>query len=78
VWVFHLDEIEVKFDIENLIRTSSSRVGRIFRTRRPSEKRSRTLVSPFMNDIFSSLDFAAKLDRSKKLSVEIGSDEKNG
>jgi hypothetical protein len=31
-----------------------------------------------MNDIFSSLDFAAKLDRSKKLSVEIGNDEKNG
>jgi hypothetical protein len=30
-----------------------------------------------MNDIFSSLDFAAKLDRSKKLSVEIGNDEKN-
>jgi hypothetical protein len=30
-----------------------------------------------MNDIFSSLDFAAKLDRSRKLSVEIGNDEKN-
>jgi hypothetical protein len=30
-----------------------------------------------MNDIFSSLDFAAKLDRSKKVSVEIGNDEKN-
>ena len=30
-----------------------------------------------MNDIFSSLDFAAKLDRSKKLSVEIGNEEKN-
>jgi len=78
VWVFHLEEIDVKFHIENLIRTSSSRVGRIFRTRSPSEKRSRTPVSPFMNDIFSSLDFAAKLDRSKKLSVEIGNDEKNG
>jgi hypothetical protein len=78
VRVFHLEEIEVKFHIENLIRTSSSSDGRTFRTRSPSEKRSRTLVSPFINDIFSSLDFAAKLDRSKKLSVEIGNDEKNG
>ena len=75
--VFHLDEIEVNFYNENLIHTSSSREGRIFRTRSPSEKRSRTAPSPFMNDIFSSLDFAAKLDRSKKLSVEIGNDEKN-
>jgi len=31
-----------------------------------------------MKDIFSSLDFAAKLDRSKKLRVEIGNDEKKG
>jgi hypothetical protein len=31
-----------------------------------------------MNDIFSSLDFAAKLDRSKKLRVEMGKDEKKG
>jgi hypothetical protein len=30
-----------------------------------------------MNDIFSSLDFAAKLDRSKKLRVDIGNEEKN-
>lgn len=30
-----------------------------------------------MKDIFSSLDFAAKLDLSKKLRVEIGNDEKN-
>jgi len=30
-----------------------------------------------MNDIFSSLDFAAKLDLSKKLRVEIGNEEKN-
>lgn len=29
-----------------------------------------------MKDIFSSLDLAAKLDRSKKLRVEIGKDEK--
>ncbi len=45
--------------------------------RSPSEKRPSTPVSPFMNDIFSSLDFAAKLDLSKKLRVEIGNEEKN-
>ena len=78
--VFHLREGsgEVRFHCNILTRTSSSSEGRIFRTRSPSEKRSRTLVSPFINDIFSSLDFAAKLDRSKKLSVEIGKDEKKG
>lgn len=59
-------------------RTSSSNDGRIFRIRRPSEKRPRTLVNPFMKDIFSSLDLAAKLDRSKKLRVDIGKDEKKG
>jgi hypothetical protein len=75
--VFHLNDSEIEFHNENLIHTSSSKDGRTFRTRSPSEKRSRTLVSPFMNDIFSSLDFAAKFDRSKKLSVEIGNDEKN-
>jgi hypothetical protein len=31
-----------------------------------------------MNDTFSSLDLAAKLDRSKKFRVEIGKDEKKG
>jgi hypothetical protein len=31
-----------------------------------------------MNEIFSSLVFAVKLLRSRKLSVEIGSEEKNG
>jgi hypothetical protein len=30
-----------------------------------------------MKDIFSSLDFAAKFDLSKKLRVEIDNDEKN-
>ena len=30
-----------------------------------------------MNDIFSSRDFEAKFDRSRKLRVEIGSEEKN-
>ena len=75
--VFHLNDSEIKFHIENTTRTSSSKDGRTFRTRSPSENRSRTPVSPFMNDIFSSLDFAAKFDRSKKLSVEMGNDEKN-
>ena len=31
-----------------------------------------------MNDIFSSRDFEAKFDRSRKLSVEIERDEKKG
>jgi hypothetical protein len=31
-----------------------------------------------MNDIFSSLVFEVKFDRSRKLSVEMGKDEKNG
>lgn len=55
---------------------SSKREGRIFLVLRPSENLSRTETSPFMKDIFSSLDFVAKLERSRKLSVEIGSDEK--
>lgn len=45
--------------------------------RSPSENRSSTLVRPFIKEIFSSRDFAAKFDRSRKLSVDIGSDEKN-
>jgi hypothetical protein len=77
VGVFHLEGDEIKLHTKNLICTSSSRDGRIFRTRSPSEKRSRTAVSPFMKDIFSSLDFAAKFDLSKKLRVEIDNDEKN-
>jgi len=44
--------------------------------RSPSEKRSNTLVSPFINDIFSSRDLAAKFERSKKFRVEIGREEK--
>jgi hypothetical protein len=60
------------------IATSSNRVGRIFRVRSPSENLSNTLTSPFMNDIFSSLVFEVKFDRSKKLRVEIGKEEKNG
>jgi hypothetical protein len=31
-----------------------------------------------MNEIFSSLDFVLKLERSKKLSVDIGREEKKG
>jgi hypothetical protein len=76
VGIFHLEGDEIRFHTKNLICTSSSSVGRIFLTRSPSENRSRTAVSPFMKDIFSSLDFAAKLDLSKKLRVEIGNDEK--
>ena len=30
-----------------------------------------------MNEIFSSRDLAAKVDRSRKLSVEMGREEKN-
>jgi hypothetical protein len=31
-----------------------------------------------MNEIFSSLDFVVKFDRSRKLRVDMGSEEKNG
>jgi hypothetical protein len=57
--------------------TSSRREGRILRIRKPSEKRSSTFVSPFIKEIFSSLDFVAKFERSRKFSVDIGNDEKN-
>ena len=39
---------------------------------------SKTPVRPFMKDIFSSLVLAAKLVRSRKLSVDIGNEEKKG
>lgn len=58
--------------------TSSSSDGNIFRILKPSENLLKTLVRPFMKDIFSSRVFAVKFDRSKKLSVEIGSEEKKG
>lgn len=58
--------------------TSSRSVGRILRVRRPSENLSNTLLKPFIKDIFSSRDLVLKLDRSRKFSVDIGSDEKNG
>ena len=60
------------------MRTSSTSEGRIFRVFRPSEKRSRTLVRPFMKEIFSSRVFEAKVDLSRKFKVEIDNDEKNG
>ena len=58
------------------MRTSSNREGRIFRTRSPSENRGRTLANPFINEIFSSLDLVAKVDRSRKLRVDMGKEEK--
>jgi hypothetical protein len=57
--------------------TSSNNDGRILRTRNPSENLLSTLVRPFMKEIFSSLDLAAKFDLSKKFKVDMGSDEKN-
>lgn len=56
--------------------TSSSNEGRIFLVRNPSENLSKTLVNPFMKEIFSSRVFEVKLERSKKLSVDMGRDEK--
>jgi len=56
--------------------TSSTRDGKIFRVRSPSENLSRTPVSPFMKEIFSSRVFAVKLERSRKFKVEMGSEEK--
>ncbi len=58
--------------------TSSSSEGSILRVRSPSVNLSRTLVKPFMNEIFSSRVLAAKFDRSRKFSVETGRDEKKG
>ena len=82
VYVFHLrkffsSKLELNcFDQHSL--TSSRSVGRILRVRRPSENLSNTLLRPFIKDIFSSRDLVLKLDRSRKFSVDIGSDEKNG
>lgn len=58
--------------------TSSTRDGKIFRVRSPSENLSKTPANPFMNEIFSSLVFEVKFERSKKFSVDIGREEKNG
>lgn len=58
--------------------TSSSRDGNIFRTLKPSENLLKTPIKPFINDIFSSRVFVAKLERSRKFNVDIGSEEKNG
>lgn len=62
--------------LEEVRRTSSRSEGRIFRVLSPSENRPRTPARPFMNEIFSSLVLAVKLLLSKKLSVEMGSEEK--
>lgn len=58
--------------------TSSTSDGNILRVRRPSENFGRTPDRPFIKAIFSSRDLDAKVDRSKKLRVEIGKEEKNG
>lgn len=64
-------------DESSISRTSSNKEGKIFLLLSPSENLPRTLVRPFMNEIFSSRVFAVKFERSKKFSVDIGSDEKN-
>lgn len=58
--------------------TSSSRLGNILPRRKRSEKVGSTLTSPRRNVAFSSLGFEANVVASKKLSVEIASDEKKG
>lgn len=63
---------------KKLERTSSIRLGRIFRVRSPSEKLGNTPVSPFINAIFSSRVLEANVDRSRKLSVDIAKEEKKG
>lgn len=71
--------VNVDFTVDTKTRcTSSTSEGKIFRVRNPSENRSRTLVRPFMKVIFSSRDFDAKFDRSRKLSVDMDRDEKKG
>ena len=54
------------------------RDGKILRVRSPSENLSKTPVSPFINEIFSSRVFAVKLERSRKFKVEMGREEKKG
>lgn len=58
--------------------TSSNNDGKIFLVLNPSEKRPRTPVNPFMNEIFSSRVLDVKFERSKKLRVEMGNEEKKG
>jgi hypothetical protein len=59
-------------------RTSSNRDGRIFLVRSCSENLSKTVVNPFINDIFSSRVLEVKFERSRKFRVDIGKEEKNG
>ena len=58
------------------IRTSSSKLGKIFRRFKPSENRPKTPWRPFIKAAFSSRVLDAKLDRSRKFKVDIASDEK--
>lgn len=58
--------------------TSSRSEGKILRVCKLSENRFSTPAKPFINEIFSSLDFVVKFERSRKLSVDIGSEEKKG
>lgn len=58
--------------------TSSNSDGKIFLVLNPSENFPKTLVKPFINEIFSSRVLAVKLERSKKFKVEIGNEEKKG
>jgi hypothetical protein len=56
--------------------TSSSKLGKIFLRFSLSENPGSTLKRPFRNEAFSSLGLLAKLDGSRKLSVDIAKDEK--
>ena len=59
-------------------RTSSNRDGKIFLVRSCSENLSKTVVNPFINEIFSSRVLEVKFERSRKFRVDIGKEEKKG
>jgi hypothetical protein len=64
--------------VNQLLRlTSSSRLGRILLRRNLSEKVGRTLTSPRRKVAFSSRGFDANVVASRKLRVDIASEEKN-
>ncbi len=58
--------------------TSSSKLGRTLPFRNRSEKVDSTRTSPLRKVAFSSLGFEAKVVGSRKLSVEMAREEKNG
>ena len=58
--------------------TSSNSDGRIFRVCNPLVNLLKTPANPFIKDIFSSLVLDVKFERSRKLRVEMGREEKNG